>query len=74
MAADTRGGILGWHHHAPRAREQPRGAPAQRGDGDVLLDQVAGIGDARLALRDRGLAAVALRRANQRDTRPHSQA
>ena len=73
MAADTRGGILGWHHHTPRAREQLRGAPAQRGDGDVLLDQVAGIGDARLALRDRGFAAVALRGPTSA-TRPHSQA
>ena len=67
MAADARGGVLGRHHHPPRAREQLRGAPAQRRDGDVLVDQVAGIGDAGLALRDRGLAAIALRRANQRD-------
>ena len=67
MPTDAIGRIPGWHHDAPCSREQPRRAPAQRGDADVLVDQIAGGGDAPLALRHLGFAAIAPLRADQRD-------
>ena len=62
MPTDASGGVFGWSDHAARAGHQPRRPPAQRRDRDVLVDQVAGIGDARFALRDVRLATIALRR------------
>ena len=67
MSANAGGGVLGRRDDASRAGEQPRGPPAQRRDRDVLVDQVAGIGDARLAARDVGFAAIAVLRADQSD-------